>query len=98
MKTTDLLARMEQWGKPLTSVWQKCVHAGAREIEEMRAKPGPSCPHCGGHLILRRVGFGREAGRQYWDCSNVPRCSLSLAAEEVSWPLAGASSAAAVGA
>jgi ssDNA-binding Zn-finger/Zn-ribbon topoisomerase 1 len=71
---------------PLKMAWQKCVLAGAREIEQMRARSGPRCPHCGGQLILRRVGFGRDAGKQFWDCSNVGRCSVSLAADNVAWP------------
>jgi ssDNA-binding Zn-finger/Zn-ribbon topoisomerase 1 len=66
--------------------WQKVVLAGAREIEEIRARSGPRCPNCGGHLILRKVGFGRDAGKAFWDCSNVPKCFTSLEAETVTWP------------
>jgi len=86
MKTKNFRSVVFQLHRPLTAVWQKCVLAGAREFGELRARSGPRCPHCGGHLILRRVGFGRDAGRQFWDCSNVPRCSISLAAESVAWP------------
>jgi len=86
MKTQNLQSVVFQLHRPLTAAWRKCVLAGAREIEEMRARSGPLCPHCGAHMIQRRVMFGRDAGRQFWDCSNVPRCSVSLAAEEVTWP------------
>lgn len=87
-----------QLHRPLTAVWRKCVLAGARELEELRARSGPPCPHCGGQMIMRRVSFGRDAGKQFWDCSNVPRCFLSLAADEVAWPEASAAVAVAAAA
>jgi hypothetical protein len=79
---------------PLASAWHRCLLAGVREIEEMRSRPGPRCPDCGGQLILRKVGFGRDAGKQFWDCSNVPKCCRSIAAEEMMWPEASAATAA----
>jgi ssDNA-binding Zn-finger/Zn-ribbon topoisomerase 1 len=51
-----------------------------------RARSGPRCPNCGGHLILRKIGFGHQAGKEFWDCSNVPKCFTSLEAEAVVWP------------
>jgi len=86
MKTKTFHSLVLQLHGPLKSAWQKCVSAGAREVEEMRARTGPRCPQCGGHLLLRRVGFGPDAGKQFMDCSNVGRCSFSLAADEVTWP------------
>ncbi|HMJ90618.1 MAG TPA: hypothetical protein VK530_12435 [Candidatus Acidoferrum sp.] len=86
MKTKNLHSLVLQLHSPLKSVWQRCVVAGAREVEELRSRSGPRCPHCNGHLILRRVGFGPDAGKQFWDCSNVPRCSVSLSADDVTWP------------
>lgn len=71
--------------RPFLSVWEKCVSAGAREIEQMRAS-GPRCPQCGALLISRRVGFGRDAGKEFWDCSNIPKCFLSLTADAVTFP------------
>lgn len=70
----------------MSAVWKRFVLAGAREIEELRAKSGPRCPECGGSLLMRRVGFGPDAGKVFWDCSNVGRCSVSLAADNVTWP------------
>jgi hypothetical protein len=69
-----------------TRAWQKVVLAGTRELDELRAHSGPACPNCGAHMISRTVCFGRDAGKQFWDCSNVPKCSCSVAAESVVWP------------
>jgi ssDNA-binding Zn-finger/Zn-ribbon topoisomerase 1 len=66
--------------------WQKVVLASARELEEMRNRSGPRCPNCGGHLISRKVGFGPDAGKEFWDCSNVPKCFTSLEAGAVVLP------------
>jgi ssDNA-binding Zn-finger/Zn-ribbon topoisomerase 1 len=66
--------------------WQKVVLFGSRELDELRSRTGPRCPSCGGQLIQRKVGFGRETGKTYWDCSNVPKCFVSLEAEAVAWP------------
>lgn len=86
MKTNGFQTVLHQLHRPLTAMWRKCVLAGAREIDELRARPGPLCPQCSGPMIQRRVMFGRDAGREFWDCSNVPRCFVSIAAEEVVWP------------
>jgi hypothetical protein len=75
-KTHSLLGR----------AWQSVMLAGSRELDELRSRSGPCCPNCGGHLLLRKVGFGHETGKKFWDCSNVPKCFVSLPADEVVWP------------
>ena len=32
------------------------------------------CPRCGGDLVLRTAKRGGQAGRQFWGCSNYPKC------------------------
>ena len=32
------------------------------------------CPRCGGRLVLRTARSGPNAGRQFYGCSNYPRC------------------------
>ena len=32
------------------------------------------CPKCGGHMVMREVKKGDNAGKQFWGCSNYPRC------------------------
>ena len=70
----------------LGRAWQSVMQAGSRELGEMRSSSSPCCPSCGRHLILRKVGFGHETGKQYWDCSNVLKCFVSLPADDVVWP------------
>ena len=72
--------------RPVVSAWNKFVSTGARELDEIRARSAPCCPNCGGPLIARRVGFGPQAGKEFWDCSNVPKCFTSLEADAVVWP------------
>ena len=32
------------------------------------------CPKCGGQMVMREVKKGDNAGKQFWGCSNYPRC------------------------
>lgn len=32
------------------------------------------CPYCGGHLVLRTATRGKNAGNQFYGCSNFPKC------------------------
>lgn len=43
------------------------------------------CPRCGGSLILRTASRGANAGRQFYGCSNYPKCRYmrNLETEEV---------------
>lgn len=34
----------------------------------------PTCPKCGGRLMLRTAKTGSHAGQQFYGCSNFPRC------------------------
>lgn len=34
----------------------------------------PSCPKCGGAMVLRTAKTGANQGGQFWGCSNFPRC------------------------
>jgi hypothetical protein len=86
MKTNILQPLASGLPGTVKNVWRRFVLAGAREVEELRSRSGPRCPQCDGLLIFRRVGFGRDAGKGFWDCSNVGRCSTSLAADAVPWP------------
>ena len=40
------------------------------------AVPGaPSCPKCGQPMALRAARKGTRAGRQFWGCSDYPKCT-----------------------
>lgn len=34
----------------------------------------PTCPKCGSPMVLRTARSGANAGRQFWGCTNYPRC------------------------
>ncbi len=55
----------------LPQLWQ-------RFISDIRGPAKPTCPDCGRPMILRKVKYGREAGKEFWDCSNFLRCSRKL--------------------
>ncbi|HAV63994.1 MAG TPA: hypothetical protein DCY13_16710 [Verrucomicrobiales bacterium] len=55
----------------LPQLWQ-------RFIDDIRGPARPTCPDCGRPMILRKVKYGRDAGREFWDCSNYLRCSRKL--------------------
>jgi four helix bundle suffix protein len=64
--------------------------AAARLVERSRKKkldPGnptdptdqiPSCPHCGKPMVLRTARTGKNAGSQFWGCSDYPDCNSVL--------------------
>ena len=39
------------------------IHSGA-----------PSCPRCGGNLVVRTARKGKNAGRRFWGCETFPKC------------------------
>lgn len=39
----------------------------------------PVCPKCGNSMVLRTAQRGRNAGSQFWGCSNFPKCRGVLA-------------------
>jgi restriction system protein len=36
------------------------------------------CPNCGNEMVLRETKKGDNRGRQFWGCSNFPRCRTML--------------------
>lgn len=54
-------------------------HAGeARELEphgmDSVHLDAPSCPRCGGNLVVRTARKGKNAGRRFWGCETFPKC------------------------
>ncbi|MFC1818246.1 DUF2034 domain-containing protein [Thermodesulfobacteriota bacterium] len=41
----------------------------------------PSCPQCGNSMVLRTAKKGSNAGKQFWGCSNFPKCRSTMAYE-----------------
>lgn len=64
------------------------VHASGAHLEPLDAQargqepdgpesthPGaPSCPRCGGNLVVRTARKGKNAGRRFWGCETFPKC------------------------
>jgi predicted RNA-binding Zn-ribbon protein involved in translation (DUF1610 family) len=60
---------------------ERLPHLWQRFINDIRGPAKPTCPDCGRPMILRMVKYGREAGKEIWDCSNYLRCSRKLDSE-----------------
>lgn len=62
---------------PLTYVTEEVK---MRHIESVRAAI-ETCPRCGGKLVLRTARKGRNAGGQFYGCSNYPSCRYTREAD-----------------
>ena len=53
----------------------------ARHVEDIhrRFSENGLCPVCGGKLVLRTARQGANAGKQFWGCSNYPKCKYTKA-------------------
>ena len=43
------------------------------KIKEQRDNP-TTCPWCGGKLVVRTAKKGANIGKQFYGCSNYPKC------------------------
>ena len=43
-------------------------------VEKETAQESVKCPRCGGNLVLRVANRGKNAGNQFYGCSNYPKC------------------------
>ena len=55
----------------LPALWQKLV-------TDLRGPSRPTCPDCGSAMILRKVKYGPDVGKEFWDCSNYFQCSAKM--------------------
>lgn len=47
-------------------------------LDNIRKKEAPGiCPWCGGNLIIRTAKKGSNPGRQFYGCSNYPKCKFT---------------------
>lgn len=67
--------------KPLTNADAATKQKHIETIEERYKEPKKAeeksdlvCPKCGGSLILRTARKGENAGKQFYGCSNFPKC------------------------
>lgn len=71
--TLDVVETMYNRLLPLTYVTEEVK---MRHIESVRAAID-ICPRCGGRLVIRTARQGRNAGRQFYGCSNYPSCRFT---------------------
>ncbi len=45
-----------------------------KHVKDIIDKKSKQCPRCGGELVLRTVKKGANTGRQFYGCSNYPKC------------------------
>ncbi len=73
--------RLAQW--PADCLEARAVRDVPRRFRQDRPDPSdrtdltdriPSCPKCGKLTVLRTARSGRNAGRQFWGCSDYPTC------------------------
>ena len=54
-------------------VEQKNGNTDKNNAEESEPVPA-DCPFCGGKLVLRTARKGARTGKQFYGCSNYPKC------------------------
>ncbi|WP_082238908.1 topoisomerase DNA-binding C4 zinc finger domain-containing protein [Niameybacter massiliensis] len=47
------------------------------EQDKVRRNTDGICPKCGSNLVLRTAKRGDSLGKQFYGCSNYPRCKFS---------------------
>ena len=43
-------------------------------VAEKENNNNPSCPKCGGSMVLRETKKGQNIGKKFWGCSRFPQC------------------------
>lgn len=62
---------------PLTNADRQVKQAHVKMIENRKNNPGTgNWPWCGGNLVLRTAKTGKYAGKNFYGCSNYPRCKF----------------------
>lgn len=63
---TQLAAQLAEYldGQPINSVAEPVAVTGS----------SPICPKCGIPMVSRTASKGQNTGKQFWGCSNYPRC------------------------
>ena len=44
------------------------------DVPESMHSGAPSCPRCGGNLVVRTARKGKNAGQRFWGCETFPKC------------------------
>jgi len=57
---------------------EKCLQAGSLSVEKALYHPEKLCPKCGSRMVPRTARKGKNAGNQFWGCSQYPKCNQIL--------------------
>jgi hypothetical protein len=65
-----------------TKGWPERLVAKVKEMFELAGQvlglgEPPGCLRCGAVTVLRTASRGKNAGHQFWGCSNFPRCTCT---------------------
>ncbi len=53
----------------------RLAHRAKKKLDQSkRTELIPQCPHCGKEMVLRTAKSGKNAGNQFWGCSDYPDC------------------------
>lgn len=78
MEMVARVRRDESHGAHASNAHHEPLDAQARGQESDGAEsthPGaPSCPRCGGTLVVRTARKGKNAGQRFWGCETFPKC------------------------
>lgn len=50
-----------------------------KPVVEADANQSPICPKCNKPMVLRTAEVGANKGKQFWGCSNYPKCKIVIA-------------------
>ncbi|MBQ8550661.1 MAG: topoisomerase DNA-binding C4 zinc finger domain-containing protein [Clostridia bacterium] len=60
----------------ITATEEKTIIGNVEPITEEKTKQQAlNCPKCNGNLVLRTATRGTNAGKQFYGCSNYPKCN-----------------------
>jgi hypothetical protein len=54
---------------------------GPSPAVELEVDEAKKCSSCGGDMLLRKASRGKNAGQEFWGCSNYPKCRKILPVE-----------------
>lgn len=64
-------------GKPLTLIdgasLTKLI-GDVQRLQKMNKQDSPFCPLCESQMLIRTARKGESAGKDFWGCSNFPKC------------------------
>lgn len=73
-KLAPYLTRMAVPPVRVSPMPNKAEHPASPSAPAVTKDTAPTCPKCGGSMLLRTAKSGANAGGQFWGCANYPKC------------------------